>query len=61
MRASTDFGVPGGQATVHGSLPPPDSAAECRSNTNHMRRRGAKSFVDDLGLSRGVVLSRAVV
>ena len=24
-----------------------------------MRRRGAKSFVDDLGLSRGVVLSRA--
>ena len=25
-----------------------------------MRRRGAKSFVDDLGLSRGVVLSRAV-
>ena len=25
-----------------------------------MRRRDAKSFVDDLGLSRGVVLSRAV-
>jgi len=25
-----------------------------------MRCRGAKSFVDDLGLSRGVVLSRAV-
>ena len=24
-----------------------------------MQRRGAKSFVDDLGLSRGVVLSRA--
>jgi hypothetical protein len=34
MRASTDFGVPGGQATVHGSLPPLDSAAECRSNFN---------------------------
>ena len=27
---------------------------------NHVRCRGAKSFVDDLGLSRGVVLSRAV-
>ena len=30
------------------------------SDSNHMRCRGAKSFVDDLGLSRGVVLSRAV-
>ena len=30
------------------------------SDTNHVRCRGAKSFVDDLGHSRGVVLSRAV-
>ena len=30
------------------------------SDINHVRCRGAKSFVDDLGLSRGVVLSRAV-
>ena len=29
------------------------------SDIHHMRRRGAKSFVDDLVLSRGVVLSRA--
>ena len=34
-------------------------ATASRSDTNHMRRRGAKSFVDDLVLSRGVVLSRA--
>ena len=32
-----------------------------RSDTNQMRRRGTKSFVDDLVLSRGVVLSRAVL
>jgi hypothetical protein len=30
------------------------------SDINHVRCRGAKSFVDDLGHSRGVVLSRAV-
>ena len=38
-----------------------DLARECRNDSNHTRRRGAKSFVDDLDLSRGVVLSRAVV
>ena len=38
-----------------------DFARECRNNSNHTRRRGAKSFVDDLDFSRGVVLSRAVV
>jgi hypothetical protein len=37
----------------------PTYAPVCRSDSNHMRRRGAKSFVDDLVLSRGVVLSRA--
>ena len=31
----------------------------CRSDTQLTQRGGAKSFVDDLGLSRGVVLSRA--
>src|SRR5678816_1870606 len=36
------------------------SAPVCRSDSNHMRCRGAKSFVDDLVLSRGVVRSRAV-
>ena len=30
-----------------------------RHDTHPMQRRGAKSFVDDLVLSRGVVLSRA--
>ena len=34
-------------------------APVCRSDTHPMQCRGAKSFVDDLGLSRGVVLSRA--
>lgn len=37
----------------------PTNAPACRSDSNHIRRRGAKSFVDDLVLSRGVVLSRA--
>ena len=35
-------------------------APVCRSDTHPMQCRGAKSFVDDLGLSRGVVFSRAV-
>ena len=35
------------------------NAPACRSDSYHMRRRGARSFVDDLVLSRGVVLSRA--
>ena len=34
-------------------------APVCRKNTHPMQCRGAKSFVDDLGLSRGVVVSRA--
>jgi hypothetical protein len=38
---------------------PSTDAAASRSDIHHMRRRGAKSFVDDLVLSRGVVLSRA--
>lgn len=38
---------------------PSTDAAACRRDTYHMRRRRAKSFVDDLVLSRGVVLSRA--
>ena len=42
-----------------GSWRAPTNAPVCRSDSNHMRRRGAKSFVDDLVLSRGVVLSRA--
>ena len=36
-------------------------APACRSDTDRARRAGAKSFVDDLVLSRGVVLSRAVL
>ena len=32
----------------------------CRNDTRHIQCSGAKSFVDDLDLSRGVVLSRAV-
>lgn len=42
-----------------GSWRAPTNAPACRSDSYHMRRRGAKSFVDDLVLSRGVVLSRA--
>jgi hypothetical protein len=43
-----------------GSLRAPTNAPACRSDSYQMmRRRGAKSFVDDLVLSRGVVLSRA--
>lgn len=42
-----------------GSWRAPTNAPACRSDSYHIRRRGAKSFVDDLVLSRGVVLSRA--
>ena len=35
------------------------SALVCRKSINHVQCRDAKSFVDDLGLCRGVVLSRA--
>jgi hypothetical protein len=61
MRGATDFGPRGGEATAQRLLADVDTTrprAEC--DTNHVRCRGAKSFVDDLGLSRGVVLSRAV-
>ena len=58
-RGATDFGPRGGKATERWLLPAPTNAPVCRSDSNHMRRRGAKSFVDDLVLSRGVVLSRA--
>ena len=37
----------------------PSSARGDRSDIHPMRRGGAKSFVDDLVLGRGVVLSRA--
>ncbi len=42
-----------------GSSRAPSIAPVRRSDIHPMRRGGAKSFVDDLGLSRGVVLSRA--
>ena len=38
---------------------PPSSADGDQSDIHPMRRGGAKSFVDDLVLGRGVVLSRA--
>ncbi len=44
----------------YGSWRTPKTRPRAESDTNHTRCRGAKSFVDDLGLSRGVVLSRAV-
>ena len=43
----------------HGSYRAWNGASGCRSDTNPMQCRGTKSFADDLGLSRGVVLSRA--
>ena len=44
----------------YGSWPACTCAPACRSDNHPMRQcGGAKSFVDDLGLSRGVVLSRA--
>ena len=60
MRGATDFGPRGGRATAQRLLADADTTrprAEC--DNNHVRCRGAKSFVDDLVLSRGVVLSRA--
>lgn len=60
MRGSTDFGARGGEATARRLLASADEALACRSDSDHMRRRGARSFVDDLVLSRGVVRSRAV-
>ena len=58
-RGATDSGPRGGEATAHGYRRSSTDATASRSDSNHMRRRGAKSFVDDLVLSRGVVLSRA--
>jgi hypothetical protein len=61
MRASTDLGAPGGdepQQRRHSGVGRA-GPAPCRSDTHPMQCRGAKSFVDDLGWSRGVVLSRA--
>ena len=52
----------GGTATVSRTSRPVWTIVSCREvtgTTNPMRRGGAKSFVDDLGWSRGVVLSRA--
>ena len=43
----------------HGSSLALSIASVCRNDTYPMQCRGAKSLVDDLGLSRGVVLSRA--
>ena len=43
----------------NGYLRGPSDASASRNDIHPMRRGGAKSFVDDLGLSRGVVISRA--
>jgi hypothetical protein len=40
----------------YGSLRTSTKRSRAESDTNHVRCRGAKSFVDDLGHSRGVVL-----
>jgi hypothetical protein len=60
MRGPTDFGARGGEATVRRLLADAERASACRSDSDQMRRGGARSFVDDLVLSRGVVRSRAV-
>ena len=61
IRGATDFGPRGGKATALRLLADVDTTRpRAESDTIHIRCRGAKSFVDDLGRSRGVVLSRAV-
>ena len=61
MRGATDLGPRGGSATAQRLLADADATRPCAEcDIYHVRCRGAKSFVDDLGLSRGVVLSRAV-
>jgi hypothetical protein len=61
IRGATDFGPRGGKATAQRPLADADTTRpRAESDTIHIRCRGAKSFVDDLGQSRGVVLSRAV-
>lgn len=62
--ATIDAGRPNSAPAVvkpqhHGSCGQFNFAGRCRSDIHPMRCRGAKSFVDDLVLSRGVVLSRA--
>ena len=49
-----------GQANVDGPRLPADLAAAGPSESVPVRRGSAKSFVDDLALSRGIVPSRAV-
>ena len=56
---STGFGARGGQATATGSFLARNSAPVCLNDIHPIKCRGAKSFVDDLGLGRGVVRSRA--
>ena len=56
---STGFGARGGQATATGSFLTRNSAPVCLNDIHPIKCRGAKSFVDDLGLGRGVVRSRA--
>jgi hypothetical protein len=54
IRGATDFGPRGGQATALGLLADADTTRpRAQSDTIHIRCRGAKSFVDDLGQSRG--------
>jgi hypothetical protein len=61
MRGTTDLGSPAGQAsatTATGRRPIP-WRRRVAWKIHPCRWRGSKSFVDDLGLGRGVVLSRA--
>ena len=61
MRGATDFGPRGGEATAIAALGGRlQLRPRAESDSNHTRCRGARSFVDDLVQSRGVVLSRAV-
>ena len=59
MRGSTAFRRPRWPSHSNTALSQPGAGRPSRKNTHPMQRRGAKSFVDDLVLSRGVVLSRA--
>ena len=48
-----------GLATREGRRRPADQSGRGHSHTRPERRRGAKSFADDLVLGRGVVIGRA--
>lgn len=61
MHGPTDFGARGGEATATRPLACVYGGARWPKRYQTVQCRGAKSFVDDLGLSRGVVLSRAVI